>query len=402
MKYVLIVGCGNRAIEMFIQPIIRMESAKKYSIYALCDTNEKRMEYVRSKIPYEVKTYTNLYEIKDISSVDYCIITTRDCYHAEIAKYLALQGVKVICEKPLATSIEQCKDLLSIKNQLVNIKVAFNSRYMPINKAIKEIFDSKELGKIKYVNYNWHIDKKHGAEYFRRWHRNKKASGGMLVHKACHHFDLVNWWLKDYPLSVMAKESLEVFGPKNGVRGATKCRQCNLKCDFKMTEKQSQEFKRLYFDNEDCDKYFRDGCVYDSEVDIYDTMSVIVNYAKGTCLNYSLIMYAEKFSWDMSVVGTDGEMQIHFDNFSKKIFINIFKNEEIKRIAIEKNNRKHEGADENLRKRLFIDEENDDLDVVEGVYSVVIGILADISNRENRCINIEEYLEEQECKESEL
>jgi hypothetical protein len=48
------------------------------------------------------------------------------------------------------------------------------------------------------------MPKKHGADYFRRGHRNRENSGSLLDHKATHHFDLVNWWLGTVPQSVHA------------------------------------------------------------------------------------------------------------------------------------------------------------------------------------------------------
>ena len=51
-----------------------------------------------------------------------------------------------------------------------------------------------------------------GADYFRRWHRNKNNSGGLMVHKATHHFDLVNWWLASKPVTVMAMGDLDFYG----------------------------------------------------------------------------------------------------------------------------------------------------------------------------------------------
>ena len=49
---------------------------------------------------------------------------------------------------------------------------------------------------------------------FRRWHRDKRNSGGLLVHKATHHFDLVNFWLGTYPKTVFA------FGDLSYIDGA--------------------------------------------------------------------------------------------------------------------------------------------------------------------------------------
>ena len=51
------------------------------------------------------------------------------------------------------------------------------------------------IGEVFSVHFEWLLNTQHGADYFRRWHRDKRNSGGLLVHKSTHHFDLVNFWL---------------------------------------------------------------------------------------------------------------------------------------------------------------------------------------------------------------
>ena len=66
------------------------------------------------------------------------------------------------------------------------------------------------------------LDTSHGADYFRRWHREKDKSGGLLVHKSTHHFDLVNWWLASSPKTVFAMGGLRFYGRENAEgRGVT-------------------------------------------------------------------------------------------------------------------------------------------------------------------------------------
>src|SRR5258707_113937 len=69
------------------------------------------------------------------------------------------------------------------------------------------------LGAVGSVHFEWLLDIRHGADYFRRWHRDKANSGGLLVHKASHHFDLVNWWLGATPVRVFADARLFFYGP---------------------------------------------------------------------------------------------------------------------------------------------------------------------------------------------
>ena len=43
-----------------------------------------------------------------------------------------------------------------------------------------------------------------GPGFCRRWHRYKDKSGGLLVHRSTHHFDLMNWWVDSTPVTVAA------------------------------------------------------------------------------------------------------------------------------------------------------------------------------------------------------
>jgi predicted dehydrogenase len=78
--------------------------------------------------------------------------------------------------------------------------VTFNYRYSPFRSQVKELLMSGEIGDVLSVDFHWLLNTVHGADYFRRWHSNKAISGGLMVHKATHHFDLVNWWLSDMPV----------------------------------------------------------------------------------------------------------------------------------------------------------------------------------------------------------
>ena len=86
--------------------------------------------------------------------------------------------------------------------------MAFNYRYSPKNELIWQLLRTSGLGKVTSVDFSWYLDVFHGADYFRRWHRLKSRGGSLWLHKATHHFDLVNWWLGADPVEVSAVSSL--------------------------------------------------------------------------------------------------------------------------------------------------------------------------------------------------
>src|SRR5690606_23821425 len=98
------------------------------------------------------------------------------------------------------------------------VTVTFNYRYSPRNSALKEVIASGRIGEVTSVHFEWVLDTAHGADYFRRWHRDKDVSGGLLVHKSSHHFDLVNWWLADAPTRVYASGGLRFYGADAAAR----------------------------------------------------------------------------------------------------------------------------------------------------------------------------------------
>ncbi|MFD7136709.1 Gfo/Idh/MocA family oxidoreductase [Streptomyces sp. NPDC059894] len=83
---------------------------------------------------------------------------------------------------------------------------------------MKKVIADGAVGKVLSVHFEWLLDTVHGADYFRRWHREKTSSGGLAVHKATHHFDLVNWWLDDTPTTVQALGGLRFYGDQGAGR----------------------------------------------------------------------------------------------------------------------------------------------------------------------------------------
>src|SRR5687767_15253676 len=71
---------------------------------------------------------------------------------------------------------------------------------------------------LSLVTVEYLLNTSHGADYFRRWHAQKENSGGLLVHKATHHFDLINWWLDAVPETVFAQGALAYYGRENAMR----------------------------------------------------------------------------------------------------------------------------------------------------------------------------------------
>jgi predicted dehydrogenase len=212
----------------------------------------------------------------------------------------------------MVTDEAQCQAVLDAeKRSGRKLNVTFNYRYAPKHQTMKEILLSGEIGTVTSVDFSWYLNTSHGADYFRRWHRLTSKSGSLWVHKASHHFDLVNWWLDADPVEVSAFGSLRNYG-KNGTLRHTNCRPCPHKanCAYHWDIMRDPRLVALYVDCEKADGYLRDGCVFKEDVDIPDTMNAIVKYSNGVQMSYSVNAFMPIEGYHIAFNGTKGRLEV--------------------------------------------------------------------------------------------
>jgi predicted dehydrogenase len=169
---------------------------------------------------------------------------------------------------------------------------------------------------VKSVHFEWFLDTVHGADYFRRWHRDKRNSGGLLVHKASHHFDLVNWWLDSAPELVFAVGDLVFYGRANAeARGASAFydrgtgRPAALGDPFALDLQADPELKQMYLEAEGEDGYRREESVFGHYISIKDDMALLVRYKNGVSMSYHLTAYSPCEGFRISFNGTEGRLE---------------------------------------------------------------------------------------------
>jgi len=132
--------------------------------------------------------------------VDTVVVSTIDRTHDEYIVAALHAGCDVVTEKPMTTDADRCRRILDAQAETGRaVTVTFNYRYNPVHAKVREVIADGAIGEIGSVHFEWLLDTRRGADYFRRWHRDKTNSGGLMVHKATHHFDLVNWWIASSP-----------------------------------------------------------------------------------------------------------------------------------------------------------------------------------------------------------
>ena len=316
-----IVGLGSRH-ELY-QDGIEKTHAAHAELVGLCDVNLGRVEVARQRSKRNGATVPPGYAAADFGRMlsetkpEVVIVTTVDAAHHDYLIRAMEAGCDVITEKPMTTDAEKCRQILDARQRTGRrCRVTFNYRYSPPRSQVKDILMSGEIGEVLSVDFHWLLNTHHGADYFRRWHSQKKFSGGLMVHKSTHHFDLLNWWLGAVPVSVMATGKREFYTPEMARRvGLTgpheRCLTCpeKAKCGFYMDLASSASHQELYLDCEKYDGYFRDRCIFRPEIDIEDTMNVIVGYDNGVTLSYSLNAFNAWEGYMVAFNGTKGRLE---------------------------------------------------------------------------------------------
>ncbi len=308
-KRLALIGTGVRGISFWGKTLIQNYSGQ-LEFVGLCDNNPGRVAYAKQYMEADCPTFTNFTEMMDKTRPDLLIVTTVDATHDEyIVKGLQM-GADVITEKPMTTDEVKCRKILRAEKQTGRkLHVGFNYRYGAHFTKIKELLASDRLGRITSVDFHWYLNTDHGASYFRRWHGIRKCSGTLLVHKATHHFDLLNWWIDSDPIEVHAFGSLDYYGKNNPYRH-THCRTCPHKstCKFYWDITRNKHLMNLYVANEKYDGYLRDACLFRKEVDIFDKMAVQIKYANGVQVCYSLTTYSPFEGWSIAFNGFGGRL----------------------------------------------------------------------------------------------
>ncbi len=421
-KYAL-VGCGGRAM-FFYEAIVR-DYSETSDIVAFCDINQTRMNYANKRLKQlgteAVATYKaeQFEEMIASEKPDTIIVTSVDrTHHHYIIRAMEL-GCDVITEKPLTVDEDKCGAIIeAVERTGKKLRVAFNYRYAPHHTKARELIARGTIGKVTSIHFEWLLNTQHGADYFRRWHRDKRNSGGLLVHKSTHHFDLVNFWIGSQPESVFAYGDLLFYGRENAEnRGVTQFYDRATGNEFAAGDpfglqlESNEQLKEMYFDAEHEDGYRRDQSVFSDGISIEDTMGVLVKYKNKAILTYSLNAYLPWEGYKIAFNGTKGRLEMNIveqsyvNSGGDKALEGALESKSIKvypmfaepyNVQVKEVQGGHGGGDSELLRDLFGEPADDPYnraaDHTDGARSILTGIAANYSIRSGREIKIDDLV----------
>lgn len=326
-----VCGVSGRAIAMWIKPIYETFS-NCAEFVGMLDIDPMRFKICKKQVPgtENVPTYMpdEFDKMVEETRPDAVFVVGKDCTHAQYIIKALEKGLDAITEKPMTTNWEDAIKVREAERKSKGkVTCTFNYRYNPQHKLIKELVLAGKVGRVTHVDLNWYIDIHHGASYFNRWNRMRENSGSLSIHKASHHFDLVNWWIgSPDPYLIHAFGALNHYGPNGPFNPSKKdgrhCTSCDerRKCAYKSRWETRATVAKIHDDHLDSfdeklgvlytpEIYRPDMCIFDSEINIQDTIVANVKYANNTLLNYSANFSTPYEGYRLAINGTHGRIE---------------------------------------------------------------------------------------------
>lgn len=314
------VGVGSRS--RFYMNALMGSYAERSAIVGICDSNQHRAKLAAAKVESSGASCSpvcyspeGFVEMLRREKVDTVIVTSIDRTHHQYILSALEMGCEVICEKPLTMTEGRVQALLEATNKYGrHVTVTFNYRFSPRNAALAAAIRSGAIGEVQSVHFEWVLDTRHGADYFRRWHRDRANSGGLMVHKASHHMDLASWWVGSRPERVFGFGGLRFYGRENaerrGIRRIGFRGTGHVGDPFAIDLASDPDMRELYLEAEGEDGYLRDQGVFSDGITIEDDMAVLVRYRSGATMSYHLTAYGPWEGYRVSVNGTGGRLEL--------------------------------------------------------------------------------------------
>ena len=184
-----IIGCG-RISKNHINAILDMGECSE--IVAVCDIDENKLKIAQQLT--SARGFSDLSSMLKESKIDICVLCTPSGLHASQTKEIANLGISIITEKPMATKLEDAKDMVKICDlNKVRLFVVKQNRFNPTLTLLKKALDKNRFGKIYTVNMNVFWTRPQSYYDQGGWRGCWEFDGGAFMNQASHYVDLLRW-----------------------------------------------------------------------------------------------------------------------------------------------------------------------------------------------------------------
>ncbi len=211
-----VIGTGMMGVE-HIENIGALDGA---SVTAISDPHAASRDAGREACRAEVAVFEHHSQLVESGLCDAVVVATPNMTHAEVLSDLLPSDLHILVEKPLCIAVDDCRDIVAgATDRDALLWVGLEYRYMPpIARLIEEVRASA-VGNVHMVAIREH--RFPFLEKVDDWNRFSANTGGTLVEKCCHFFDLMNLLIDSSPTRVFASGGQSVNHLDESYRGET-------------------------------------------------------------------------------------------------------------------------------------------------------------------------------------
>jgi predicted dehydrogenase len=366
-----VLGCGFR-IRSLLKKLLEINSTIK--IVSVYDPDLNSINKFKKDFIGNIKICKTEEELISDQDITWVFIGSYNSFHKEQIIKSIKANKNIFCEKPITINIRECMEVKSAyQNKELNFIISYPLRYSNHYKKIKELINKKEIGNIISLEFNEVIGFNHGAFIMSDWRRFKKYSGGFLLEKCCHDFDLINWLIEDIPKKVASFGGRNIFIEKNNF----------IYPDLQIYENTINNNLKSVFNP------------FLSDKDIIDNQVAILEYRNGIRATFHTNSGSSIPERRMYICGTKGT--IRADLLTGRIEIRKLNSKEIEIFTDELNKESHGRGDLHLMEELnkiILNQNIIKKEVDDSIKSVITCLAVDYARENGEIISLERIWKE--------
>jgi predicted dehydrogenase len=273
---------------------------------AAFEPSDERFELACKHFEAQPKRYASVRAMVENEALDGVIIASPNHCHLDNLRELEGAKLPVLLEKPLDASWEKICAVVEFARAYAGpVVVCHVMRYTPLFRRAKALLDQGVIGKLRSVRFTQNCY--YGNGMFHNWRRERSKGGTMMIEKATHDLDLMQWLLGAKPVSVFASTKQQAFGGDK-----PNDRVCNA-CDERLTCPESD--LNLHYAGQPGYAHVNGAmpCCFAKAADVPDDEMCLIQYDSGVHASYIATYYTPacyQRSRVVQLVGLDGVMEV--------------------------------------------------------------------------------------------
>ena len=284
-----VIGCGGMG-----RNVARRVADKdsRLQVRALFDPDARSIKVARELFGSALPACDSHEELVRRDDIDWVMIASWNSQHRDQVVAAFEAGKHVFCQKPLATTLEDCLAMVGAWQRSGRMfTIGFTLRYSPHYRKVRELIEAGAIGDIVSFEFNETLGFNHGGYIMGDWGRLRANAGTHLLEKCCHDIDLANWMVGSRADRVASFGGLDFFKPEN-----------------------ARHIERLGHDRNGRQAYHTWGGTvnlnpFTSDKDIVDNQVAIIEYKNGVRATFHTNCNAGIPERRMYILGSEGAIR---------------------------------------------------------------------------------------------